>query len=198
MFVVCQIKKTMRLLILILLFAPVASYGQITKKKRNLPFQPFFSSQNLFHLDSSEYQGNKILDTIYYPDKKIKAIGFYSVDRNGRTTYYRAGLWTEFYNNGTIKSIGNYNFHLVYNCCGGAPCDQLNLYKVGEWIYYYDNGNIKAKGTYLIEKTNATTSFEHQIIYKSRITEEWVFFDTNGHIAKDKQKIIRDIQSPIF
>jgi len=184
----------MRILIIILTLAPFISLAQEINKGTNLTLQPYLISNDSFILDSSGYRGLKEIDTLYYPDKKIKAIGFYAVDKGGKSTYYRVGLWMEFYNNGEVKSIGNYNFHLLYGCCSAIPCTQLCPYKIGDWTYYYENGQIKARGAYKVDKIKVNTDVANQFTYKSIVTEEWLLYDIDGQTAKDKQKIISDLE----
>jgi len=179
----------MQLLIAILIFVPLVSTAQLDTRKNKKIFGPYSMQPQFLH-------GNKILDTIYYPDKKIKAIGFYAVDDEGKKTYYRTALWTEYYNNGEIKSRGSYLFNFIYGCCGGLPCVHSNVYKVGDWIYYYENAVVKAKGIYKVERIEVSTGVENQFAYKSVYTDAWNFYDPDGQIAKDRQKIISELEKP--
>ena len=192
----CSDLLTVWIFIIILLLTPLASSSQTVKKKTSTSNEFYLFRQPKFLMDSLGYHGDKFLDTIYYTDKKIKAIGFYAIDIQGDKTYYRVDLWTEFYNNGEIKSIGKYQFALVYDCCGGTLCNQVCPYKVGDWTYYYDNGKIKAAGSFRVEKTKANTSVENQFNYKSIMTSSWLFYDSNGQLANDQRKIALDVEKP--
>jgi antitoxin component YwqK of YwqJK toxin-antitoxin module len=174
---------------------PLLSQAQITKKKSNPSSEAVLTTQKE-SFGGPEYYGKRIADTIFYPNRIIKAIGFYAVDSKGKKLYYRTGLWAEYYSNGKLKSIGNFDFRTVYSCCGGTLCQQVCLYKIGEWTYYYDNGFVKAKGSYMVEKTEANTNIENQFIYRSLITDDWLFYDKDGQTAKDKARIILDLERP--
>lgn len=186
----------MRLLIIILILAPAICYGQTSKAKSRASSPIQTVTQKKFRLDSFDYNSKRTLDTIYYSDKKIKAIGFYVADDKGKKTPYRIGLWTEYFNNGEIRSIGNYIFNKVYGCCSAMPCFDINCYKTGEWIYYYDNGQVKATGTYKVERIAVNRGVANQFLYTSLITDSWNFYDADGQTTKDKQAIISTLEKP--
>ncbi len=178
----------------ILLLTPFALQAQFSKQKTFPTFQSGLLNVNRFQLDSLGFHGTKQLDTLFYEDKKIKAIGFYAVDRQGNKTYYQVGLWTEFYRNGQVMSGGNYDLQFLLGCYNTMPGVRYYSYKKGDWVYFYENGQTKAKGTYKIERVKADAGVPNQFESKSSTTAEWIVNDENGQPAKDRQRVLYNLE----
>jgi hypothetical protein len=184
----------MRLFLIILFLTPFALQAQLSKQRTFATYTSGFIDTNKFQLDSLVFHGPKQLDTLFYEDKKIKAIGYYAIDRQGNKTYLRAGLWTEFYRNGQIMSSGNYDFQFLLGCYNTTAGIRYYSYKKGDWKYFYENGQTKAKGTYKIVRVAASTGVANQFETKSLTTPDWVVNDENGEAAKDRQRVLADLE----
>jgi antitoxin component YwqK of YwqJK toxin-antitoxin module len=127
------------------------------------------------------YHGKTAADTSYYKDKKIKAIGKVAVMDDSINSEFKIGLWTEYYQNGQIKSQGSFQIGAYTNCCSNGWCESYINYEVGQWKYYYDNGQLKASGIYKVKKEHINTSCEGGAqIYKSHISKSWRFYRQDG------------------
>jgi len=168
-------------------------HAQMSKHKTTLIFQSGLSGGNKFQIDSFGFHGPKHLDTLFYDNKQIKAVGYYAVDKQGNKTYHRVGLWTDYYRSGQIMSIGNYDLQFYYGCYNTMPGVRYYSFKKGDWTYFYENGQTKAKGTYMVERVKVSAGVENQFESKSSTTASWIINDENGQPAKDRQKVISDL-----
>ena len=186
----------MRILILAFLFLPFISHAQKKKKKKENGANIFLMQFNMFWgvLDSSGFKGQKTLDTLYYPDKHIKAVGYYAINNDRKKTTCKVDKWIEYYENGEIKSQGNYELEYLLACRSAGPSVVYHEYEVGEWKYYYDNGRLKAQGIYKIEKTNASTGISNQIYANPIVTDKWLLHEKDGQIAINREKIILELK----
>lgn len=180
--------------LIILFLTPFALQAQLSKHKPLPIVQSGLLNTNRFQLDSFGFHGSKQLDTLFYEDKKIKAIGFNAVDRQGNKSFFRDGLWTEFYRNGQVMSSGNYDLQFLLGCYNAMGGDRYYSYKKGDWVYFYENGQTKAKGTYKTERIKVFTGVENQYETKSLTTPEWIVSDENGQSAKNRQGVLYDLE----
>jgi hypothetical protein len=67
-------------------------------------------------------------------------------------------------------------------------------FKKGDWIYFYENGQTKAKGTYKVERVHVSAGVANQFESKSSTTIDWLINDEDGQPAKERQKIILDLE----
>ncbi|MEO8403359.1 MAG: hypothetical protein ABI480_02150 [Chitinophagaceae bacterium] len=173
----------MRYFLAVLLAIPLVSLSQ----SYDSPLDPGIKPYN--------YIRDMKFDTLYYPDKKIKAIGKYVRCEDHIVGWTRIGYWKEFYGNGQIKSIGEYQT--------ARPISSIDLfipfktmtYKVGYWTYFYENGQMKAVGKY--QKKNEINSSMIESFSNSFFIKDWLAFDIKGMEVKDKYKIILELDSDI-
>jgi antitoxin component YwqK of YwqJK toxin-antitoxin module len=173
---------------------PILLHAQMSKHKISSTFQYSMLSKEKFQIDSFGFHGPKLLDTLFYDNKQIKSIGYYAVDRKGNKTYHRVGVWADYYRNGQVMSIGNYDLQFYYGCYNTMPGVRYYAFKKGNWSYFYENGQIKAKGTYKIERVQVSAGMDNQFESKALTTADWLLNDENGQSAKDRQKIISDLE----
>lgn len=183
----------MRQVILIMFLIPNVLHAQMSKQKASSTFQSSFFNEKKFQIDSFGFHGAKHLDTLFYENKQIKAIGSYAIDRQGNKTYHRVGLWIDYYRTGQIMSIGNYDLQFYYGCYNAMPGIRYYSFKKGDWTYFYENGRTKAKGNYKVERIHVSTGVENQFESKSLTTADWLINDEDGHPARDRQKVISDL-----
>ena len=90
-------------------------------------------------------------------------------------------MWMDYYESGSMKSIGKYELDTYTNCCFAGPCEQPYSYKVGLWIYYHENGKVAAEGRYEVREKHIPTSCQggDEINY-GYTNDTWKFFDENG------------------
>lgn len=184
----------MRLFLIILFLTPFALKAQMSKQRTFPTFQSGLLNGNKFQLDGFGFHGPQQLDTLFYEDKKIKAVGYYAVDRQGNKTFLRVGLWTEFYRSGQVMSVGEYDLQSLLGCYNAMPGVRYYSYKKGDWIYFYENGQTEARGTYKTERVQASTGITNQFESKALTTPEWIVNDENGQPAEDRQKVLSDIE----
>lgn len=147
-----------------------------------------------YSLDSNGYHKQLTTDTIFYDNKKPKAIGTFAVDRNNKKEGYKVGKWTEYYENGQVKSIGEYQMAFVFACHSARPGLAYYTYKIGDWTYYYDNGQVMAKGKYDLTTQKVFTGIADQYAKKSVVTDVWLLYDNNGQAIPDRQKIVSELE----
>lgn len=164
----------MRYLIIILYFIPIASFAQLSKYKTSSISSTSIPIEKKFLIDSSGFRGPKLLDTLFYDNRQIKAIGYYPIDKKGNKAYYRVGQWIEYYQTGQIKSIGNYDLNYYYGCYNSRPGLRYYSFKKGDWTYFYENGMTKAKATYKVERIQVSDGVANQYENKSSITSDWL------------------------
>ncbi|WP_179317934.1 toxin-antitoxin system YwqK family antitoxin [Winogradskyella undariae] len=141
------------------------------------------------------YNNGQIKSKLYYKNNKIENRHYCYYYLNGQksecgylresnSTYpkpIKYGLWTEYYENGKIKSIGKYA-NDTYIFCGVVPYDREYIYKIGEWKYYYENGQIMTSGIYLNPEKNIRTNCGGGANIKiSKINKNWISYDKNGN-----------------
>lgn len=132
-------------------------------------------------------------DTLFYSNKKIKAIGFYYVAKETGVSY-QLGNWIEFYETGALKSEGNYQIQIYPGCCA-YPCTIHNSYKTGEWRYFYENKNLKAKGKYSYTKTRINTRRKRVSVIRHKVKNNWILLAPDGKAISDKSKLILELES---
>ena len=147
-----------------------------------------------YNLDSNGYSKQLTTDTIFYDNKKIKAIGSFAVDRDNKKGDYKVGKWAEYYDNGQIKSLGEYQMSFVFACQYARPGLAYYSYKVGNWAYYYDNGQMMATGKYDLTTQKVSTGIADQFAKKSIVTDSWLLYEKNGTPIADRQKIIPELE----
>jgi antitoxin component YwqK of YwqJK toxin-antitoxin module len=115
--------------------------------------------------------------TIYYEDGATKSNIVYIMSE--------ALKWEDFYPNGTLEFVEEYNKSFEYYVFkanyfeNGAPENTLELVNkkklIYDQIYYHDNGNIKEQGQMMYNKS----MFDYQKI------GTWKQFDKNGSATKE-------------
>ncbi|MES2849411.1 MAG: hypothetical protein V4685_10170 [Bacteroidota bacterium] len=188
----------MKYFLLIVFFAPVFLQAQQNKNKEGLAASPLLMALSRFEFgEDKQYVGKKVLDTLYYNDtgsKTIKAIGYFAVDKQDKKTEYRVGMWKEFYENGAIKYVGNYNIQYLLVSYSSNTGIIYNEYKTGEWVYYYENVQVKAKGRYKIVRTPVSTGVESQYTKSPVTTDDWVFYNSEGKTLANKKEVIGEVE----
>ncbi|MEO6232223.1 MAG: hypothetical protein ABJB11_00660 [Ferruginibacter sp.] len=188
----------MYLLRFIILLIPTLTVGQTTDKDSKTYINIYDFSDSRFDIDSNGFHGITKVDTIYYSDKKIAAIGYYAVTKNSRMSGNKFGLWTKYYHNGQMESQGNYDMYsLLYYESPKKGRRIENSYKIGSWIYYFENGQIKATGTYQTIIMREDTGIDNQFSKSTVTTTDWKFFNSEGNISNQKEKIIAEIEHNI-
>lgn len=175
------------------LFLSTISLCAFGQKNRHVPF--YISGDNIFLMDSTGYIGQTAVDTIYYHDKTIQAIGKVALEKDSIKSTVKVGLWTEYYSNGQIKSQGNYNIDSYAQCCSSGPCKQYRNYKTGLWKYYYAKGQIKASGTYKVKKEKIQTSCGGDKVFTSRLDNSWLYYNDKGDKIKRTAKIKLELEN---
>ena len=173
---------------ILIILNPCFGKAQVVKGSSSL--RPYFIDDDKFIHDSTGFRGEGKLDTTFYSDKSIKSIGFRPVDKSGFKTNYKVGLWTEFYKNGCVKSVGQYALQSVYGCCSGNACVQYYFYKTGEWSYYYSDKTLLAHGLYKLELKEINTGIAGQYGYFSVVTDNWALNESDGQPARNRDSII--------
>lgn len=113
----------------------------------------------LFLLLFAQNNFAQTIDTSYHENGAIKYIGARNEMRE------RIGLWKNYYNDGQLKSVINYQKGrehgkwITYHSTGNISSEGnfKDGSKVGEWKYYYPNGKIKTIVNY---QTGEMTDFE--------------------------------------
>ena len=144
-------------------------------------------------IDNEKFFGKDSLITKYFDNGNIKAKGNYAIDIFGKVSNIKIGKWTDFYSNGTIKSVGEFQIS-SYLDCGVAGLERIFYnFKIGEWIYYNHDSTIEAKGTYKIIKTKIDTRCEGgDSLTFMTITDDWVFPNKLNNVDKAKYLLISD------
>jgi hypothetical protein len=184
----------MKYFLFIVFVAPVFLQAQEKKNKDEQAISPLFETLRRFDFADRFFTGKKVPDTLRYNDTAIKAIGYFAADKENKKSEYKIGLWKEFYENGTVKSVGNYGMQYLLVSYSSAQAIIYNQYKTGDWIYYYDNARVKAKGRYKIIKTPVSTGVDNQFTKTTVTTETWLFFDREGMPLINKKEILVDLE----
>jgi len=176
--------------ILFTLTISLCSFGQ----KNQL--QVSILEDNRFLIDSNDYKVKTAVDTLYYHDKTIQAIGNVALEKDSSKSKLKVGLWTEYYSNGQNKSQGTYQIDSYIQCCTIGHCRQYRNYKTGLWKYYYDNGQIKATGKYKVTKEKTKTSCKGgDKILTSHIDNSWEYFNNKGDKIKQIDNIKLELEN---
>lgn len=129
----------------------------------------------LFYIRVNDYF-TEIKDSVYsffYVNGQLNERGYF---KKGM----RYGLWESWYENGQLKSKGNY-IYKTYTYCGVVPFDVNYLLKDGKWTYWHSNGKKMAEGEYDFGTTNIGTNCEGGADITTFYTNsDWKFWDENG------------------
>ena len=138
--------------------------------------------------------GQMKLDTIYYDQKNIKAIGFIALKKDSSESDIRINKWINYYKNGSIESIGNYSMSSYIDCNYVGWSRNYYAYKIGSWTYFYQNGNKMAEGIYSVKLETINNSCKKgAIIKRSRINNKWKYWDVDSNpimVTNDLKKEI--------
>lgn len=171
-----QFKTILSLLTLLL---STFAIGQ--RKNDSIVDDIYIAGDNRFQLDSAGYHGATALDTMYYPDNKIKAIGHVALESDSSKSKLKVGSWTEYFPSGTIKSEGSYQIDSYIQCCSDGACRMFINYKTGSWQYYHENGQLKCSGIYVVAKEHIKTSCKGGArVYRARINKSWKCHNEQG------------------
>lgn len=187
----------MHYIFFILFLLPFTATGQSRKKQKartDSLSQITIKMMDRYNVDSNSHDRKVSLDTIFYNNRKIKAIGTFAVDRNNKKEDYKIGEWAEYYENGQIKSNGEYKMGFVLACRSATMGLAYYTYKIGDWTYYYENGQVMAKGKYDLTTQEVFTGIAKQYAKKSVITEGWSLYDISGEVSNDRQKIVLELE----
>ena len=183
----------MKYFLFIVFLSPLFLQAQQKERKDEQAISPLFEILRRFDFEDRFFAGKKISDTLHYDDSSVKAIGYFAGDKENKKSDYRIGLWTEFYENGTIKSVGNYGMQYLLVSYSSGQAIIYNQYKTGEWVYYYDNGKVKAKGRYRIVKNPVSAGVDKQFTKSPVTTEDWLFYYSNGKPLANKKEVIGEV-----
>lgn len=199
----CSIKKSNSMqcfktvTTIFLLTVSLCAFGQKTNKRDQ--FQVFVSNDDRFLIDSGAYRGQTALDTLYYPDKKIKAIGNVALEKDSSKSDFKVGLWTEYFSNGQVKSKGLYQIDSYIQCCAASHCRQYLNYKLGLWEYYYETGQIKASGTYNVKTERIHTSCKGGAkVLTSHVDSSWTFWNDMGIEVKLSDELRTELENASY
>ncbi|HTL83326.1 MAG TPA: hypothetical protein VL651_16540 [Bacteroidia bacterium] len=136
-----------------------------------------------------------VVDTTYYKSKQLKGIGNVAFYWDSIKSSYKVGTWTEYFENGKIKSKGDYQIDSYITCCSSGPCFNYRNYKIGAWKYFYDNGQLEAEGTYKVKLVHINTTCEGgDRVNKALITRKWKFYDRDGKIIPVNDSIKNEME----
>lgn len=145
--------------------------------------------------DLNVYKQEPMLDTIYYPNKKIKGIGKILVYANGEKSQCYYGLWTFYYPSGIIESEGEYYVGSFKECKADTVAIKYYSFKRGKWVYSYENGLLKAEGAYdILAEYIPTTCAGLQKCFHHRMNKDWIVFDTKGKTMEVNQAIKNELE----
>lgn len=182
-------------LLAFLFFIPFSGMSQVQDTcDSNLLKQKDAFINSRFDINEDGFYGQVKADTIFYTNGKIAAIGHFAIDRKHRMSGNKAGLWIEYYHNGQVKSKGTYAMYSLLYASLTTTRRLETSYKIGQWEYYYESGQLQAKGEYEIKTELANTGVANQFRKSPVTTTQWLFFNEDGSVARDKQKIIRNIE----
>ena len=184
----------MKYFLFIVFLAPVFLQAQQKKNKDEQAISPLFETLRRFDFADRFFAGKKVPDTLRYNDTAIKAIGYFAADKENKKSEYKIGLWTEFYENGTIKSVGNYGMQYLLISYSSGHAIIYNQYKTGEWVYYYENARVKAKGRYNIVKNPVSTGIDKQFTKSPVTTKDWLFYNSDGKPLANKKEVIGEVE----
>ena len=164
------------------------------KKWYRILFLTFFIFINCKTYKESIKENSFVKTSLNYKSGELKAKGFYNKE------YYDdvklpVGLWTEYYKNGVIKSIGEYKMENYTDCCTGGICKTPYSYKIGEWKYFFNDRKLKEKGIYRIGTKIIETSCEGGAEIKyGRVNKNWIFYNVKGELREISKKEIQNIE----
>lgn len=129
-------------------------------KRAALKFTPFIVSvcftvlASVFLTVDATAQTYQSVEMYYDAAKKVKREVFLVRKKNSKTL--RDSSYTSFYQNGKVKSKGNFKndipeglWYYYYESGLVKSYGKLNgTIKYGGWKYYYENGNISTEGSY--------------------------------------------------
>jgi hypothetical protein len=184
----------MKYFLFIVFLTPLFLKAQQKNRKDEQVISPFFEVLRRFDFENRFFAGKNVPDTLWYNDTVIKAIGYFAADKENKKSEYKIGLWKEFYENGNIKSIGNYGMQYLLLSYSSGQAIVYNEYKTGEWIYYYENAQVKAKGRYKIVRTPVSTGVDNQFTKAPVTTEDWLFYSSDGKPLANKKEVIGEVE----
>ncbi len=181
--------------ICILLFATFVLSNCATKYVPKMPKGIWVENNNQFTLSKrNKFMGKDSLVIEYFSNHNLKSIGKYALDNNGRLSELKSGNWTEYYENGTTKSKGEFKIGTYLDCgIGGLERAYYN-YKYGLWSYYSSNGSEKARGKYIIGRYFIDTRCEGGDTINFGLTNKyWKFYNASITVKPEEfEKVINN------
>jgi len=86
--------------------------------------------------------------------------GKYAVTTDKQLSNIKTGQWKQYYENGQLKSEGNYKISSYLNCCVGGACREYYSYKDGLWKYYSEKGILEYELEFTPSKLHVDTNCE--------------------------------------
>ncbi|MEQ8808569.1 MAG: hypothetical protein RIE59_05825 [Imperialibacter sp.] len=149
-----------------------------------------------FSINECGYFGNTKLTHELFPSKKeFKFIGYYAIDNYGSKSFLKIKECSEFYEDGNLKSRGEYQIGSYTQCCMGGPCEQYYNYKVGNWKYYFPNQQLRAECTYGTKLMHIGTSCEGGDSLKFNIVETVTAYNELGQQVQPTDDLLFDINT---
>lgn len=155
----------------------------------------YINGNDEFEIENDHFTGEKYIDTLYYDNGSIRAIGSFAVNSSNEKTKFPIGRFTEYYENGTVKSSGNFQLTSFVNCCFAGWCRMFYPYKTDEWRYYYETGQLKSIGTYSNKITHLDTSCQGGAeVLTNAINNNWKFFSKESLPTEPEEKLKKELE----
>jgi antitoxin component YwqK of YwqJK toxin-antitoxin module len=139
-----------------------------------------------------DYTGSKYFES-FYENGATKYRGYVSrskvdAESNSSDYYYKEGEWKEYYENGRLKSIGNFkkptsDGYLLSGFMSVIKDDgQLRFTRQGLWKFYHPNGRLESEGFFM----------------DNHKTKKWKYYSNDSRLIRESFEDGKSAKSLLF
>jgi len=163
---------------------------------KKLTSRVYIANADKYEITKGKFTGDSELREEVFPNGQVRTRGRYAYDDKSVLSTLKVGKWSSFYEDGQLRSSGNYNIGSYIQCCFTGPCKQFYHYKIGTWKYYHPNGQPKAIGEYNIKQLHVDTSCKGGDEMPFSLTSsQWEYFNQQGISIQPTKELILDLET---
>ncbi len=103
----------------------------------------------------------------------------------------KIGIWTQYYPNDSVKSIGEFSLGATTYCQFAGPIISGYNFKSGKWLFFYPNGQLKAEGHYTLKVEEFGNNCGDDGWYRSTMNDNnWNFYNESGERIESLESAI--------
>ncbi len=158
--------------------------------------QIYIAFEDQYEIRKGNFAGNSEMKEVKFANGKLREQGHVAYDKEGNLSNLKIGEWTSYYENGQLKSKGQYSIGSFIECCFSGPCKQFYNYKTDNWEYFYPSGQLKATGEYQSKQMHVRTNCEGGDNMPFGITTSlWRYFNEAGELIELSEQLRIELET---